>query len=55
MYKVYQVDYHERAQLVGNADTKAEAAKIARKALKKSDGEFPTWIMHNGECIADFR
>ena len=55
MFKVYEIDYHERAYFVGSADTLSEARKIARKALKKSDGEFPCFVMHNGECVADIR
>lgn len=54
-YIVFEVDYHDRSFRVGSADTLAEAKKIARRALKKSNGEFPCYIMHAGKCVADIR
>lgn len=62
MYKAYEVDYTERAFLLGTFDTLKEAQAAERKALKKSHGEFPTFttgiasgrrtqITHNGKII----
>lgn len=51
MFTVYEIDYHDRSWLVGSADTIQEARKLARKALKKSNGEYPTFIMHDGEMV----
>lgn len=54
-FTVFQIDYHERSFRVGAADTLDEARKIARKALRKSNGEFPCFIMSAGKCVADIR
>lgn len=51
MFTVYEIDYNDRCWVVGNADTIQEARKLARKALKKSHGEFPTFIMHEGKEV----
>lgn len=52
MYKVYEVDYNDRAWLVGEAETLKDAQSMARAALKKSHGEFPTFITHDGRCVS---
>ena len=44
MYNVYEVDYHERSWKKGSAKTLEEAKKIASKAFKESNGEFPVFI-----------
>jgi hypothetical protein len=54
-FTVFQIDYHERSFRIGAADTLDEARKIARKAFRKSRGEFPCFIMSAGQCVADIR
>lgn len=51
MFKVYEVDYHDRAWLVGESEDMKTAISIARAALKKSYGEFPTFITCGGRCV----
>lgn len=51
MFKVYEIDYHDRAWFVGGAKTLKDARFIARAALKKSGGEFPTFITCGGRCL----
>lgn len=55
MFKVYEVDYHDRAWLVGKADTIKEAKMIAGCALKKSNGEYPCFISDGEKVVADIR
>lgn len=55
MYKVYEVDYHERTWLVGTAETMKEARSMARKAVKASGGEFPAFIDLDGETVCVIR
>lgn len=55
MFKVYEVDYHERAHMVGEADTMKDAIRIARAALRESGKEFPCFITCDGMCVADVR
>ena len=55
MLKVYEVDYHGRAWLIGKAETITEAKKIARSALKKSKHEYPCFITDETKCIKDMR
>lgn len=55
MFRVYEVDYHDRAWLVGKADTIKEAKRIARAALKRSSGEFPCFISDGEKVVADIR
>lgn len=54
-FTVFQIDYHERSFRIGEADTLDEARKIARRAFRKSRGEFPCFIMSAGQCVADIR
>lgn len=54
-FTVFQIDYHERSFRIGAADTLDEAWKIARKAFRKSHGEYPCFIMSAGQCVADIR
>lgn len=50
-FTVYEIDYHDRCWVVGDADTIQEARKLARKALKRTKGEFPTFITHEGKMV----
>ncbi len=51
MLTVYEVDYNDKTYKVGTADDLKEAKKLARAALKKSHGEFPTFISDGHKCI----
>ena len=51
VFEVFEVDYHDRAWSVGKAETLKDAKRIARAALKKSGGEFPTFIVSDGRCV----
>ena len=55
MFIVYEVDYHERAHKIGTASTMKEAKAIARKALKRSNHEFPCFVSDGDKCVADIR
>ena len=55
MLIVYEVDYHERARKIGTASTMKEAKAIARKALKRSNHEFPCFVSDGDKCVADIR
>lgn len=51
LFEVFEVDYHDRAWLVGKAETLKDARRMAGAALKKSGGEFPTFIVFDGRCV----
>lgn len=51
LFEVFEVDYHDRAWLVGKAENLNDARRMARAALKKSGGEFPTFIVFDGRCV----
>lgn len=51
MLTVYEVDYNDKCYEVGTADNLKDAKKLARAALKKSHGEFPTFISDGRTCI----
>ena len=55
MFIVYEVDYHERAHKIGTASTMKDAKAIARKALKRSNHEFPCFVSDGDKCVADIR
>ena len=50
-FTVYEIDYHDRCWIVGVAETVQEARKMARKALKRTKGEFSTFIEHEGKVV----
>lgn len=50
-FTVYEIDYHDRCWTIGTFDTIQEAKKLARKAFKQTNGEFPTFIMHDGKEV----
>lgn len=55
VFIVYEVDYHERARKIGTASTMKETRSIARKALKRSNHEFPCFISDGNKCVEDIR
>ena len=55
MYKVFEIDYHDMAHLVGKAETLPDARRIARQALKESKHEFPCFISDGKKCVEDIR
>jgi len=55
MFKVYEVDYNNRTWIVGKADTIKEAKKIAKGALKKSNGEYPCFVTDGEKVVGDIR
>lgn len=48
MFKVYEINYYGRARLVGEAENLKAAKSLERAALKKSSGEYPTFIDYDG-------
>lgn len=50
MFKVFEIDYHDRCYLIGEADDFITAKKIANEAYKKSNGEYPVFV-EDGEKV----
>lgn len=50
MYKAFEIDYHNRSHIIGESENLAEAKKMANKAYRKSNGEFPVFV-ENGEKV----
>lgn len=55
MFKVFEVDYNEKAYLVGTVETLQAAKKLGKKAIKNSHGEFPVFISDGKKVVADIR
>lgn len=51
MFTVFEVDYNDRSYKIGTAETLKEACSLERKALKKSNGEYPTFTMDGTKQI----
>lgn len=44
MFKAFEIDYHDKSHLIGESDNLKEAKKIASKAYRKSNGEYPVFV-----------
>ena len=53
MFTSYEVDYNGRRWKLGDFETIKEACKAERKALKASNGEFPTFTTNGRECVTN--
>ena len=58
MFKVFEIDYYNRVHSIGKAEDIKTACEIERKALRESNGEYPTFTTdgkkvytHNGEIL----
>lgn len=51
MYKVFEVDYCDRSYKLGESENLTEAKKIANKAYKNSNGEYPVFIVDDKKVV----
>ncbi len=52
MLSSYEIDYHGRPFFLGTSKTLKDALRLEKKALRKSNGEFPTFTENGKKCIA---
>ena len=51
MYKVFEEDYCARSYKLGESENLTEAKRIANKAYKNSNGEYPVFIVGDEKVV----
>lgn len=51
LFKVFEVYYTQKTFPVGESNNLTAAKKLARKAYKKSNGEFPVFISDGTKVV----